>query len=75
MGILTKDKITEIFCCVDDFCKDYLQVIKDNKYLPSDDGIKRRNRPHEMSDSEIITILLMYHFVSFKIDQKMGRKC
>lgn len=66
MSLLTKDKITEIFCSVDDFYKDYSQVIKENKCLPSGDGIKRRNRSHEMSDSEIITILLLYHFGSFR---------
>lgn len=66
MSLLTKDKITEIYCSVDDFYKDYTEVIKENKSLPSGDGIKRRNRLHEMSDSEIITILLLYHFGSFK---------
>lgn len=28
MSILTKDKITDIFCAVDDFCKDYSEMIK-----------------------------------------------
>lgn len=66
MSVVSKDKITEIFCSVDDFYKDYSQTIKENKCLPCGDGIKHRNRLHEMSESEIITILLMYHFGSFK---------
>ena len=34
--------------------------------LSSDDGKKRRNRPCEMSDSEIMTILMLFHFGTFK---------
>lgn len=66
MSLLTKDKITEIFCMADDFCQIYQEEIKKNKFLPSNDGKKRRNRQHIMSDSEIMTILMLYHFGSFK---------
>jgi hypothetical protein len=63
--MLTQDKITEIYCIVDDFCKEFAQEIKNLKTLP-DTGKKRRNRSCEMSDSEIITILLLFHFGTFK---------
>jgi len=66
MSILTKDKITEIFYAADEFCKEYSQTIKENKLISCNDGKKRRARQHEMSDSEIITILILYHFGSFK---------
>lgn len=66
MSLLTKDKITEIFCLSDEFCKEYAETISPNKALPASDGKKRRNRPHEMSESEIITILMLYHFGTFK---------
>lgn len=66
MNLLTKDKITEIFCITDDFCKKYSEEIKSHKKLPNPDGKKIRKRSHEMSDSEIITILMLYHFGSFK---------
>jgi hypothetical protein len=64
MSILTKDKITEIFCIVDDFCKEYL---KELSKLPKLDepGHKHRNRSSEMTESEIITILMLYHFGTF----------
>jgi len=62
--MLTQDKITEIYCIADDFCKEFAQEIKKLKMLPCGD-IKRRNRSCEMSDSEIITILIMYHFGGF----------
>ena len=55
--MLTKDKIIEIFCIADDFCKEYAQEVRKHKMLPTD-GKKRRNRSCEMSDCEIITILL-----------------
>jgi hypothetical protein len=66
MSLLTIDKITEIFCATDEFCKEFSQVIKENRTVSIEDGKKHRNRQHEMSDSEIITILMLYHFGSFK---------
>jgi Transposase DDE domain. len=63
--MLTKDKITEIFCIADDFCKEYDLEIKKHQ-ITSNDGKKRRNRHCTMSDSEIITILLCFHFGSFR---------
>jgi hypothetical protein len=63
MNIFTNDKIIKIFCTVDDFYKKYL---KELSQLPKLDepGKKHRNRPCEMSESEIITILLLYHFAT-----------
>jgi hypothetical protein len=63
--MLTKDKITEIFCIADDFCKEFDLEFKKHQ-LPSGDGRKRRDCPCGMSDSEIITILLCFHFGSFR---------
>ena len=63
--MLTKNKITEIFCITDDFCKKFDEEVKNLKKLP-DNGRPRRNRPCEMSDSEIITVLILYHFGVFK---------
>jgi len=63
--MLTPDKITEIFCITDDFCKEYAKEITKKQILQCD-GKKHRNRSCEMSDSEIMTILLMFHFGTFK---------
>lgn len=65
MSILTHDKITEIFCIADDFCKEFAQEVKRHQ-ITRGVGTKRRNRSSEMSDSEIITILLCFHFGSFR---------
>ena len=61
----TLDKITEIYCIADDFRKEFAQEFKKLQMLP-EDGKKHRNRSCEMSDSEIMTILLLFHFGSFK---------
>ena len=58
--MLTKDKIIEIFCMADDFCKNFSQEIKKHQLRPKD-GKKHRNRACEMSDSEIMTVLLLFH--------------
>ena len=64
-AMLTPDKITEIYCIADDFCKEFAQEIKKHQMLP-ENGKKRRNRSCEMSDSEIMTVLLLFHFGTFK---------
>jgi len=64
--MLTKDKITEIYCILDDFFKIYSKEIQKHKMLTAKDGKKFRNRACEMSDSEIMTILLLFHFGTFK---------
>jgi hypothetical protein len=64
--MLTQDKITKIFCIIDNFFKEYFKEIKKYKMLPSADGKKHQNRTCEMLDSEIMTILLLFHFGTFK---------
>ena len=63
--MLTKDKITEIFCIADDFCKEYQKGAKKHG-LPPDKASGRRNRAASLSESEIITILTCFHFGSFR---------
>ena len=64
--MLTLDKITEIFCITDEFCKNFAIEASKQPKLLAKDGKKQRNRHCEMSDSEIITILLLYHLGDFK---------
>jgi len=64
--MLTKYKITEIFCIADDFCKHFAIEMAKQPKLPAADEKRHRNRPCEMSDSEIITILMLFHFGTFK---------
>jgi hypothetical protein len=61
-----RDKITEIFCCVDDFCKEFSSEIVQAKrrQLPGDK--KYRNRTGQLSDSEVITIMIGFHLGSHR---------
>ena len=59
--MITKDKVTEIFCIIDEFDKNFEFELKKN-LLPITDGKQHRNRKASLSDSEIMTILLLFHF-------------
>ena len=59
--MITKDKVTEIFCIIDEFDKNFESELKKN-LLPVTDGKQHRNRKASLSDSEIMTILLLFHF-------------
>ncbi len=66
--MITNNKIIEIFCAIDEFCKNFDAEIEKNllKGLPKSDGKQRRNRKGQMCESEIMTILLCYHFGTFR---------
>ncbi len=58
-------KVTELFCIIDEFCK-HFEAENAGKLLIGDDGTKRRRRKASLSDSETMTILLLFHFGSFR---------
>ena len=62
---ITKDKVTELFCIIDEFCKVF-EAENAGKLLLGEDGVRRRRRSASLSDSEIMTILLYFHFGSFR---------
>ena len=63
--MITEDKITEIFCMADDFCKIYDKFIKVNGLRPKRDRKKwEYHRALRLSDSE--TIMILFHFSGFK---------
>ena len=65
--MITEGEVTEIFCVVDEFCKIFYAEAEKNlmKRLESDNGKRHRNRKTAMSESEIMTIIVCYHFGSF----------
>ena len=67
-AMITKDKVTEIFCIIDEFDKNLSEELSNNLRLPSvgKDGIKHQNRPGRLSESEIMTILVCYHFGTYR---------
>ena len=60
----TVDKVIEIFCIADDFCREYSIEVQKHQ-LESKVGKKHRNRSYNLSDSEIVAILVCFHFGTF----------
>lgn len=56
--MISIDKITTIFCDIDDFCQVFEPALQ--KRIISD-GKKKRNRAFRMSTSEILTITVLFH--------------
>ena len=53
-------KITDLFCIVDEFCKEYDQIV-DKSLLGN-----ISKRPPRMSKSEVITIAVHFHLSRFR---------
>lgn len=63
--MITEDKVTEIFCIADDFYKEFeVEMVK--KSLPSSADAPKRRRKRMMSDAEVITILICFHFNTYR---------
>ena len=61
--MITDNKITEIFCTEDEFSKNFDSELEKN--LLSASGKQRRRRKANTSDSEIMTVQLMFVFQTF----------
>jgi hypothetical protein len=59
------DKITEIFFIVHEFCLEF-EKTKSGHVLFKDNGKKHRNRSFNIHDSEVITILILFHAGQFR---------
>ena len=62
--MITEDKITEIFCNVDDFCKFYDALMA--KYTFK--ALKKRNyhRASRMSKTEVMMIMILFHSSGYR---------
>ncbi len=58
-------KITEIFYLVDEFCKEYDNAKKGHE-LTENSTKKSRNRKFKLCDSEVITIMIIFHQGQFR---------
>lgn len=63
--MITRDKIIEIFITADDFCIEFEKEITKNA-VTSPHPVKTRNRKGQLSESEVISILIYFHFGSFR---------
>lgn len=62
--MITEDKVTEIFCMADDFCKVFDAQMR--KYTIRDTGRRKYHRDSTMSKAEIMTIIIMFHFSGYR---------
>lgn len=60
---MLRDKVTEIFVLVDDFCIDFETEIK--KHLIENPSNRIRDRKSNLSDSEIMSLLILFHYGQF----------
>ena len=56
---MDKAKSVEIYCVVDEFCKGADRYMAPKTLV--EDGKRKRHRKPMMSDSEVMTILIMFH--------------
>lgn len=59
IAMITEDKVTELFCMADDFCKFFDAMIK--KYTLKSDNKRAYHRDSTMSKSEIMLIMILFH--------------
>ena len=58
--MLSSHKITEIFFIIDEFDKNFEKIVSDHSLVRNTD-LKQRNRKSTLSDSEVMTILILFH--------------
>jgi hypothetical protein len=63
--MISDDKVIEIFCKIDDFMLEYDHVIE-NSGIPAFKSTKLRKRKFTMSDSEVMTIMVLFHLKSYR---------
>ena len=59
IAMITEDKITELFCMADDFCKFFDAMMK--KYTLKSDNKRAYHRDSTISKSEIMLIMILFH--------------
>ena len=55
-----RHKVTEIFFIIDEFDKNFEKIVSDHSLVRNTD-LKQRNRKSTLSDSEVMTILILFH--------------
>lgn len=61
---MLRDKVTQFYVELDDFYKEF-EFELSKKPLLSDSGVKTRNRKGNLSDAEMMSIYLLFHFGQF----------
>ena len=64
IAMITEDKVTEIFCIADDFCKVFDAQM--GKYTIKSNTKRRYHREFTMSKAEIMVIIILFHSSGFR---------
>ena len=59
VAMITEDKVTEIFCMADDFCKFFDAMTA--KYTLKPTGKRKYHRDSTMSKAEVMLIMILFH--------------
>ena len=62
--MITEDKITEIFCMLDDFCRFFDAQMQ--KYTLAESHKRKYHREPRMSKAEVILILILFHCQGYR---------
>jgi len=62
--MLTEDKVTEIFCMADDFCKFFDAMTA--KYTLKAIGKRKYHRSSTMSKAEVMLIMILFHASGYR---------
>ena len=57
--MITEDKVTEIFCMADDFCKFFDAMTAEYTLHPT--GKRKYHRNSTMSKAEVMLIMILFH--------------
>ena len=63
--MISSNKITGNFYVIDEFCKEFENVTHKHR-LVEDTGIKARRRTSTLSDSEVMAIMVLFHYKQFR---------
>ena len=63
-AMITEDKVTEIFCVADDFCKVFDAQMA--KYTFKAEGKRKYHRESRMSKAEIMIIMILFHSSGYR---------
>ena len=64
--MISFSKITEIFCSIDDFCKEFIPLFEQRLIGKG----KKRNKPSKLSLSEVMTIQVLFHLSGVRTFKK-----
>ena len=64
--MITEDKVTELFCIADDFCKFFDAMME--KYTLKADKKRQYHRKSTMSKAEIMVIMILFEFIELTLN-------